>query len=364
MATSASKPTASNRALIIVVLKWLLAMALLGGLFWQSRDNLADLQNRQILWSAFAIALGIRFFSLLATFSRWRLLVRGIGLPFSLRETFRLGMMGEACNLMGPGAVGGDLVKAALLAKDHPKRIASVMSTVFLDRVLGMWSLFMLGAFASLSPVATKPDPEFAWTLWVLWGGTLAGLIGIVLMFIPSFTHSRLMHWLTTWKFVGRIVKELMDSIQLYQGKPHVVIGAVALGLLGHLGFLTSFYFCAQSLHQGQVYPGFIDHVVGLPLPEAVSAVAPLPGGAGALEGAVGWFYWQHQKSLDANSTEKQLKAANDNGFLTTLIYRLTTFIMGAIGLVWYFSSKGEIQKAMHDVETDPQVIDPNVLTG
>lgn len=359
MATSASKPTASNRALIIVVLKWLLATALLGGLFWLSRNSLAELQNRQILWSAFAIALGIRFLSLLATFSRWRLLVRGIGMPFSFRETFRLGMLGEGCNLMGPGAVGGDLVKATLLAKNHPKRIASVMATVFLDRVLGIWALFMLGAFASLSPAGTKPGPELAWTVWVLWGGSLAGLIGVVLMLIPAFTHSRLMHWLTTWKFVGRIVKELMDSIQLYQGKPQIVIGAAALGLLGHFGFLASFYFCARSLHQGQVYPSFIDHVVGLPLPEALSAAVPSPGGVGALEGAVAWFYQQHQRSLDPNSTPEQLANALSNGLLTALVYRLTTVVMGAIGLVYYLTSQNEIQKARHDVATDS-----NVLTG
>ena len=306
MTTSAPAPL-PTRTIIVVTLKWLLAIGLLAGLLWMSRDNLAKLKDRQILWPMFVAALVVRFLSLMATFSRWRLLVRGIGLPFSFRETFRLGMLGEACNLMGPGAVGGDLVKAALLAKDHPHRIASVMATTFLDRVLGMWALFVLGAFASLSPVGTKPGPELQYAVWALWGGSAAGLIGIGLMFVPAFTHSRLMHWLTTWKFVGRIVKELMDSIQLYQDKPRVVIGAAALGLLGHFGFLTSFFFCAQSLHNGQIVPGYIDHIVGLPLPEALSALIPTPGGVGALEGGVAWFYQQNQTSLDPKSTEEQL---------------------------------------------------------
>ena len=126
----------SSRANFVVILKWLLAIGLMVGLLWMSRKTLADMKDRKILWGIFAAALVVRFLSMIATFSRWRFLVRGIGLPFSIRDAFRLGMLGEACNLMGPGTVGGDLIKAALLAKDHPQRIASIMATVFLDRVL------------------------------------------------------------------------------------------------------------------------------------------------------------------------------------------------------------------------------------
>ena len=316
-----------------------------------SRDNLAQLQDRKILWGVFAVALVIRFVGLLITFGRWRLLVKGIGLPFTFGEAFRLGMLGEGCNLMGPGAAGGDLVKAALLAKNHPQRIASVMATVFLDRVLGLWTLFVLGALASLSSTGTKPGPELQSAVWILWGGALAGLVGLTLMFIPAFTHSRFMHWLTTWKFVGRIVKELMDSIELYQGKPQILIGAAALGLLGHFGFLTVFYFCAYSIHHGQVYPSFIDHVVGLPLPEALSAAVPSPGGLGALETAVAYFYQQQQISLDPNSSKEQLLSAWSNGLLTALVFRLTTVIWGAAGVFYYVASRGEISKAVHKVE-------------
>jgi hypothetical protein len=45
------------RPLIILVLKWVLAIGLLAGLLWMSRDNLQKLQGRQILWGAFGIAL-------------------------------------------------------------------------------------------------------------------------------------------------------------------------------------------------------------------------------------------------------------------------------------------------------------------
>ena len=157
---------------------------------------------------------------------------------------------------------------------------------------------------------------------------------------------------MTTWRFIGKIVKELMDSIQLYQGKPWIIFGAAAVGFIGHFGFLTAFYFCAQALHQGQVIPGFVDHVVGLPLPEAISAVPLTPGGIGTLEKAIEWFYREYQLSLVPESTPEQLANASLNGTLTALGFRLTMWIWGAIGIVYYFSMRKEIGQAVSGLDT------------
>ncbi len=351
-----STATNSTGRLIVLVMKWLLAMGMLAALWWMSRDSLAKLQNRHFVWQAFAIAFATRFLSLLVSFSRWRLLVQGIGLPISFRETFRLGMLSEAMNLMGPGAVGGDLIKAALLAKNHPNRRASASATVFLDRVLGMWGLFVLGAGASMIPVSTKIGSELDWAVWLLWAGTFAGLVGIGMMLVPAFTHSWFMHWLSTWKLIGRIVKELMESVQMYQGQPQVVILAVFLSMIGHFGALTSFYFCAQAVHRGQTIPTYVDHLVGLPLPVTLGAVVPTPGGVGALEGAVAWFYEQHQLNLIPNSAKDELATAFSNGILTALVYRLTVMVGGAIGVIYYFTSRAEIRQVVHDAEIESVV--------
>lgn len=331
------------------IFKWLLAVGLLTALFWFNREGLADLSRREIGWSLFAAAVGVRFGSLCLTFLRWWLLVTGIGLPFSVKEAFRLGLLGEACNFVGPGAAGGDLVKAVWLAKDTPGRRASAVATVLLDRVLGLWALFAAGAVASLLPIGTQPGPEMAWAVRVLWGGTVAGLIGITLLLIPAVTRSRLMSWITTWPAVGRIAKELIDSISLYQGRPSAIIAAGVLSLFGHVGFLSSFYLCALSLHgslgadTGQAIPGYIDHLVGLPLPEALSAAVPTPAGIGALEGALAWFYQQHQQTVLPGSTAAMLASARANGLLTALAYRMTALLVGACGIVFYFVAKRDL---------------------
>ena len=326
-----------------VWLKWLLAIGLLAALFWVNRKGLTELSTREIGWSFFSAAIVVRLVSLGLTFLRWRMLVTGIGLSFRVRDAFRLGLLGEACNLMGPGSAGGDLLKAVWLAKDYPGRGASAAATVLLDRVLGLWSLFMVGALATLIPSASKLGPEMQWAIWTLWGGAVAGLVGIGLLLVPAVTHSRLMHWMTTWRGVGRIVRELMDSIVLYQQRPLAIVLAAALSVGVHVGFLTSFALCAVALNGDRPIPGYVDHLVGLPLPEALAAFVPTPNGVGALEWAVTWFYRQHQQTLDPNSLPAQLEDAQANGLLTALAYRATIIIGGMIGVVYYFAVRRDV---------------------
>ncbi len=326
-------------------LKWILALGLLGALLWFNREGLKDLSSRTILWPYFGAAIIVRFGSLCLTFSRWWLLVTGIGLPLKWRDAFRLGMFSEACNFVGPGAAGGDLFKAVYLARDHRERRASAAATVVLDRILGLWALFLSGALASLVPTQIPLTPQMQWAVRLLWAGTAGGLIGLCLMLTPAFTHSRLMHWLTTWRKVGKIVKDLMDSISFYQGRRHIIALAAALSLLGHVGFTTSFYLVAVALHTGRPFPTYVDHLIGLPLPEALAAIPLTPGGVGTLEGAVGYFYKQQQLALNPQSTAKELESADANGLLTALAHRVAAIIIGAVGVIYYFAGRKEMQQ-------------------
>jgi uncharacterized protein (TIRG00374 family) len=344
-------------------LKWILAIAILGALVWLNRDGLKDLNTRTINWSFFGAALLVRFGSLCLTFSRWWLLVTGIGLPLTWLNAFRLGMFCEACNFVGPGAAGGDLVKAVSLARGHRERRASAAATVVLDRILGLWALFLSGALASMIPSKIPLSPQMTWAVWLLWAGTAGGLVGLIVMLIPAFTHSRLMHWVTTWPRVGHVVKDLMDSITFYQGRRHVIALAAGLSLLGHVGFSTSFWLGAMAIHQGQPIPGLIDHLVGLPLPEAIAAIPLTPGGVGTLEGAVGYFYEQYQLAVNTSSTTEQLKAANANGLLTALVYRFAAMVLGAFGVIFYFARKQEMAQAV-EAATEPQPVVSEVTSA
>ena len=60
-----------------------------------------------------------------------------------------LGFIGVVFNLVIPGAVGGDLIKAAYLVRMHIKKTQAIASMV-IDRIVGLLALFHPG---SRSPV-------------------------------------------------------------------------------------------------------------------------------------------------------------------------------------------------------------------
>ena len=78
---------------------------------------------------------------------RWYLLVRVIDPRFTLRAAVLLGFIGNVFNLVIPGAVGGDLIKAAYLVRMHVKKTQAIASMV-IDRIIGLLGLFILATIA------------------------------------------------------------------------------------------------------------------------------------------------------------------------------------------------------------------------
>ena len=78
---------------------------------------------------------------------RWYILVRVIEPRFTLRSTMLLGFIGYVFNLVIPGAVGGDFIKAAYLVRMHIRKTQAIASMV-IDRILGLLGLFVLAAVA------------------------------------------------------------------------------------------------------------------------------------------------------------------------------------------------------------------------
>ncbi len=91
-------------------------------------------------WGYFTLAFLIGFVSIISTFFRWYVLVRAVGLKFSLADSMRLGFIGLFFNTFLPGSVGGDAIKAWFLIKEHSRRTLAV-ATVIMDRAIALWAL-------------------------------------------------------------------------------------------------------------------------------------------------------------------------------------------------------------------------------
>ena len=110
-----------------------------------------------------AAAWGFCFFATLLTFIRWWFLIRALGIPCRFRDSIRISFWGYLFNLAPLGIVGGDLVKAVMLDHEHRGYRAKAVASVFADRVIGLYVLFLVATVAILLTgyyweVAAVPD--------------------------------------------------------------------------------------------------------------------------------------------------------------------------------------------------------------
>ena len=99
------------------------------------------------------------------------MLVRVIEPRFTLRAAFLLGFIGNVFNLVIPGAVGGDLIKAAYLVRMNINRTQAIASMV-IDRILGLLGLFLLAGIAGAVawPMASRQVRILIVLVWVAVG--------------------------------------------------------------------------------------------------------------------------------------------------------------------------------------------------
>src|SRR5213076_442328 len=128
-------------------------------------------------FTLFCLAAGL-------TMVRWYLLVRALELKLTLRDAFRFGLIGIFFNTFLPGAGGGDIIKAAVLARGQTRRTAAV-ATVIMDRLLALWGLVWFVAILG----------SLFWALGLLAGpaATVASYIVTVALIVVGVT---LLGWL------------------------------------------------------------------------------------------------------------------------------------------------------------------------
>lgn len=327
-------------------LKWLAAAGVLAFLFVRHREGLARLDWDEIDWGFLAAALASLVVALALMFFRWFLLVWAQEFPFGLPDALRLGMIGYLFNYVAPGAIGGDLVKATLIAREQPSRRLVAVGTIIIDRMAGLLGLLIVGGCASLIPTHLASQPEFQPIRAGFWGGTTAGIAVMALALHPAVVRAGWVNRLVHVRYIGRVVGELLNATRLYQARRPILVATIALSVLVQMGLLSSLYFCARALHGADV-PSLAAHLQFAPAAQLFGAVIPLPAGTGALEGAMAYFYRL------AGSTA-------DKGFLAAIAYRLLTVAVAVLGAGYYLASRREIDQALHQPPATPETVAAN----
>ncbi len=321
-------------------MKWLLAFSMLAIVIGNNREGISRIARQSMDWKCLFTAFALCGGATVLTFFRWYCLVKAQDFVFSVKDALRLGFIGCLFNFVAPGAVGGDFVKAALLAKEQPNRRTTAIATVLLDRILGLLALFLIGSCAAWKQWSMIRElPELQGTVALLAGGSIAGVVGLIVMLLPISTRLGWWQPLTRLPVVGKSVGELVIGVQLYQTRPGAILGALGLSLIGHVGTISAFYFSAKAVRGETLVPSFLSHLFFIPPAEFIGVIVPVPAGIGPLEFAVEKFY-------------VLAHAAPGTGVVTCLGYRIVTLAVALIGAGYYMMARREIAQAMRTADS------------
>jgi len=213
---------------------------------------------------------------------RWRMLLKIQDVNVSLWEVTRLTFLGQFFNAIVPGTVGGDLVKAYYVAKHTPK-VAAVIVSVFVDRLMGLVELaLMAGTMLCLLLLGGKRSIDEFRLPAVCMAGVLLAVAGM-LTFLLSRRFRRAFH---LDKLYGRMpiahhIAAAGDAALLYRRRLGTMAWAVGVSVVSHLAFVGFVALMGASL---SIPVGWMEYFLYVPLIYIIGAIPLTPGGVGWVE--------------------------------------------------------------------------------
>jgi hypothetical protein len=213
---------------------------------------------------------------------RWAILLRGTGIRVSARDSTEIIFLSWLVNCVVPAKLG-DVYRAYLLKINSNASLSRTFGTVFIERVLDVIAIALLGIAAGLWSFRTGlPEP-----IQVVFA---AGLVVVAILAAGLFTMRN---------FGRRILNVLPTPprlLELYDRFEEGVFGAIVFRQLPYLGVLTVSIWMTESLRLFFVVHalGFADVELGLSgavfvalIGSLLTAVPLSPAGLGIVEAGV-----------------------------------------------------------------------------
>lgn len=276
---------------------------------------------------------------------RWQILLRAQGLDTSFAEAFRLTFIGFFFNNVVPGLTGGDVVKAVLIARRHPGRGPDAVSTVIVDRVIGLLMLALVAGVAVL--FALEQYGEIGLYIGFILAGASLG--------IPLFLSRRVrrklgLDWLLERMPGSAILKRLDEAFRLYRQRPREMAWALALSIAAHVCNIASVALIGLDLgvgpENGLEEPAALTYAVIVPITMIVAAVPVLPGGWGVGEAAFGYFF----RTVGIQNLSLSVGLS--------VLHRATLLAFSLIGGIFLLRARKETREALAE-GGDPDQRDP-----
>ncbi len=276
----------------------------------------------------FLLAIGTFLLGVVFLTIRWQVLLGIIGTRLPFTRLYRFYLIGYFFNNFLPTTIGGDVMRAMLVAQLNQQRAESV-GMVLLERLLGFVAILTLGA-ASLFWVSNYFSTARIIYLTVL---LIAIAIGIFyLLFHPPFFNrlTRVFEKIHWFKLGDRLTR-VFGSIHRFREYKIRILQTFVLSLVSQILFIAMNYLLAQALGLDQVSFGFLLLVI----PAAfLLGLFPSINGLGVRD--TGYVFLLKRIGL---TTAESLSLS----FLNTLVPMLVSVVGGILFLT--YRNRREVEK-------------------
>lgn len=285
--------------------------------FWQGEKR----------WELVVLAQLVALVAILISFFRWWLLVRAFGIPFAPREALRLGFLGYLLNFVSFGSVGGDLFKAILVARDKPEKRPEAVTSVLLDRAMGLLGLVALAWLCLSVADVSQLSPTLRSIRFGAGVVCSIGIIGLLASIFAGRWFDRLITRVQTLPVAGDTIARMARAIRRLRDQPLVLLGIALASVCVHGLLASSVYLISAGFYSE--HPSLAEHLMVVPPAMAAGTLPLAPGGLGYQEGALAGLFKVLPNLPEAFS-----------GILVATVYRLLTLTAAGIGLVIYLLSQ------------------------
>lgn len=331
------------RRIVGTLLKITISVAIVAYLVWQARNDnaFAALRDQPKQWGMLVVAWFFCAGAVLTTIVRWHYLVRALEIPSRLTNSLRIGFVSYMFNLAPLGIVGGDAIKAVMLGRQHKNTMAKSVASVVVDRLIGLYMLFVVATVAILVTGFWRiDDPTVASICSITYWTTAVGAAAIGALMVPVVLDGKVVRAMEQLPRVGRTIEHLTDATRMYRSRPGVLTVAAIMSMGVHSLFAIGIYFIARGLPGN--FHSLGAHFVISPL-SAATGVLPLP--FGPFEFVLDFLYVQ-VPIVGATIPKGQ-------GLVVALGYRIITLLIAVIGVCYYLGSRQEVARSIREAGDD-----------
>lgn len=319
-----------TKKLLVQSLKILFSAGIIFWLIQSGKLDFLALKNLLSPGPAF-LGLSLIFINIFLASERWNVLIRSQGLATSTFSVLKLTLIGMFFNFAMPGGVGGDVIKAYYFAKDQPGTKVVAVTSVLMDRVLGLFAMVLLALLVMVYDLNhIVKTPALLTLFWFILSLFAAFIIGLSLVFSEAIYEKGVLKKVINKLPLSTKFLKLYESMHLYgkDGKRFTIV--IGLSLLSQVCSIL-FLFIAGSL-AGFSAISLKTYFLVAPLGFMATAIPVSPAGVGVGQAA---FYFLFNLY---NGHSSQV------GPTSITAFQVGTFIVSLAGAFFYLRRKDRVE--------------------